>query len=288
MTVSTNTAKLVQIGQRVECTLPHAGTGIIFAIKGAQVPESCRSIGGVGVTGGIAEFSIVFHSGSISADVPEALARCSSQWRIHDDVASADEIESALAFAKATKEAKQAEADKKKREFENEVARLQSSSDYLHLTKGEDLYSAALAVKNIRATLKRAFPGVKFSVRKPHYGSVAIGWTDGPTQAQGDTATQIFKSSYYCGYQDMRVTEPSPWNHVFGGADHISTNRENSPELIERAITALFNEYSGNLRGIERPTAADFKAGSTFTTIVPGLGESLQGMIWKTLYSTIG
>jgi len=38
-----------------------------------------------------------------------------------------------------------------------------------------------LVASNLRIEFKKAFPGVKFSVRKEHFGCVRIAWTDGPT-----------------------------------------------------------------------------------------------------------
>ena len=51
---------------------------------------------------------------------------------------------------------------------------LKADPAYAHLEQGSDEHSGKLAAANIRRELKKAYPGIKFSVRKEHYGSVNI------------------------------------------------------------------------------------------------------------------
>lgn len=282
MTVS---AKILVVGQRVACSLPYAGQGIVFAIHGTQVPESVRSTG-VSVSGGMARVDVVFLNGSVSHKLSEALVRGSVQWRISDEVATREEIDAALEHSREVAAAEAKASERKAREYAAEVQRLQAEAEFGYLAQGTDLYSGTLASKNIRASLKRSFPGIKFSVRKRHFGTIAIHWTDGPTQSQVDEAIRPYRSGYYCTNEDRHISEPSPWNTVFGGAEYLQTSRDTSPALVERAIDTLFATLSAPLAGIERPTPEQYKAGSTRCTRVPSLGEDLQQLIWRTLVVT--
>ena len=78
---------------------------------------------------------------------------------------SADEIAAALAHAACVQTQKRSAEDAAKAAHATEVARLHGAPEFAHLTQGDDCYSGKLA-SNIRTELRRAFPGVKFSVRK--------------------------------------------------------------------------------------------------------------------------
>ncbi|HDQ4405496.1 TPA: hypothetical protein P8734_005694 [Pseudomonas aeruginosa] len=281
--------KLFQPGTRVACSLPYAGTGIVFDIHGAQVPESVETLQrGVGVRGGNARLDVVFLNGTISRNLSEALVRGSVQWKVLDDVASADEVKSALEHARAEQARREASARTEAEQFAAEVERLKSSPEFAHLVQGDDRYSGVLAGKNIRQVLKRAFPAVKFSVRKTSYGSLAIEWTDGPTETDIEGVTSSFKAGYFCGQEDIYKREKTPWNEVFGAAEYITVRRNHSTALIERVISSLFADWRGTLEGIEQPSAEQFERGELFTVRVPGLADTLQQVIRQTLYRTCG
>lgn len=64
----------------------------------------------------------------------------------------------------------------------------------------------------IRRALKRAFPGVVFSLRGSRgtgYGWFSLSWTDGPTTAAVDRVTGAFRSSYFDGMDDSTHTIPA-------------------------------------------------------------------------------
>jgi hypothetical protein len=63
--------------------------------------------------------------------------------------------------------------------------------------------SVAETAKQVRAALKKAFPGVKFSVRSTSYSggsSVSVGWTDGPQTTEVDKVVQPFVKDYRSRY----------------------------------------------------------------------------------------
>ena len=96
MTISTQT---LVIGTRVYCALHYCGAGIVYAIHGEQRPDTVQTfMGGAGVSGGSARVDVVFANGHQARAVPESIVR-GIQWRISDEVASADEIAAAISSA---------------------------------------------------------------------------------------------------------------------------------------------------------------------------------------------
>lgn len=281
--------KLFQVGTRVTCSLPYAGAGIVFDIHGAQLPESVQTLGrGVGVSGGNARVDVVFLSGKISHNLSEALVRGSVQWSVLDEVASEAEVQSALEHATAEQTKREDAARAEAQRFAAEVQRLKAAPEFAHLVQGEDRYSGVLAAKNIRQVLKRAFPAVKFSVRKTSFGSLAIEWTDGPTEKDVENAAGDFKGGYFCGHEDIYKHQRTPWNEVFGAAEYISERRNHSAGLIERVISEVFADLSVSLEGIERPSVEQFESGSLYTVPVPGTSDTLQQIIRQALYRARG
>lgn len=276
MTTSTQT---LVIGTRVSCALHYCGAGIVYAIHGEQRPDTVRTfMGGAGVSGGSARVDVVFANGHQARAVPESIVR-GIQWRISDEVASADEIAAALAHAACVQAQKRAAEDAAKAAHAAEVARLQAAPEFAHLAQGDDRYSGKLAAANVRTELRRAFPGVKFSVRKSSHGTVNVRWTDGPTAAEVQDIASKYKRGHFNGMEDIYEDERPAWCEVFGGAEYVFYEREESDALIARAIEQVCAEYAGNLNGMERPTVEAYRAGRLFYAYVPGLNDDLQALI---------
>lgn len=278
--------KLFQIGTRVSCSPPYAGKGIIFAIHGVQVPESVRSMGGVGVAGGNAHVDVVFSNGHVSRHLSECLVRASCQWSVSDEVASAHEIEAALKHADQVQAAREATKREQEAQFSAEVERLKSAPEYARLTQGDDIYSGALAAKNIRVMLKSSFPGVKFSVRKTSFGSLHIEWVDGPIENDVQAVAGLFRAGRFCSEDDSYQYEKTPWCAVFGSVEYIQYRRQPSAELIERAVSQVFTEFAGNFSGIEQPTAEQYQRGQLDLIRVPGLPFTLQQLTYQAINRT--
>lgn len=279
------TMKIAVVGTRVRCALHYAGPGVIFAIHGVQTPEQVSKVfGGMGVRGGTARFDVVHENGSVSRGISEAIVR-GVQWQIYDEVAGAEEIQQLLDNAAETTAEKERHEAEAKAQFSAAVEHLKADPAYAHLEQGDDDWSGKLAAKNIRAALRKCFPVVKFSVRKTDYGSVSITWTDGPTAALVEQIANRHKAGSFNGMEDIYEYNRAPFVTVFGGAKYISASRTHSPALVERAIADIYAEYSGNLTGIERPTADTFGRGDLIHTEVPGLGESLHRIVHKRMHS---
>lgn len=100
----------IAVGTRVSTNLYNRGEGFVTAIHSEQRPGTVRSLGGgVAMTGGGAEFDIVFLSGSFTRRLPECILR-GVQWRILDRHGSEAEIAAAVANAEAVQQRQAAEA----------------------------------------------------------------------------------------------------------------------------------------------------------------------------------
>jgi len=281
----------IVVGSFVSCVLPHAGEGIVSEVHGTQAPETVQSLGnGIVMKGGRAFFDVVWLNGNRSKQVPEAIIR-GVQWKVRGSVAGDNELKSALAFADQEDARKAAGAGDAAQAHAAELERLRTAPELATLDQGEDRYSGKLAAKNIRHQLKAAFPGVRFSVRVRHYGSVAIGWTDGPTVAQVEQIASRYQGSTFDGMQDLRTTTKSPWCEVFGGADYINTARDYSEAMLWEAIAAVVDRYAGNFDTKPEVTAEDYRSGRLMNVPVPGLttaygAEDLQNLVRQQLAAT--
>lgn len=91
--------------------------------------------------------------------------------------------------------------------------------------------SCAQTAKLVRAALKEAFPGVKFSVRSSVYSggaSIDVGYTDGPDAAQVKGVVNAFQGAYFDGMTDYKGSNYSSLDgqEVRFGADFIFVNRK--------------------------------------------------------------
>jgi len=242
----------ISIGTRINCVLHWAGPGTVYAIHGEQRPGSVRVTCGVAHSGGSASFDVVFDNGRMSAKVPECIIR-GVQWSVLPGIASAEQIAEALAHAACVKAEKANAAEQAAQRFAAEVERLRIAPAHARLKQGDDQSSGKLAAQNIRAELKAAFPGIRFSVRKESWGSIRISWTDGPTESSVNEIAKKYQGGSFNGMDDIYEYAVSPWATVFGGSKYVFTSRDHSAEHIGRAIEALFASHGG-LDGIERPT----------------------------------
>lgn len=281
----TKTIELLQVGSRVHCTLYGGKDGTIYNINGEQRPETVRTLmSGCMTTGGNATFDIVWDNGIYSIAISESLIRSSVQWRIYPDVKrSLIEIDMAKRNADnaiKAEEDKAAEAAKQ-RELNCEIMRLSKP----HLKEIEKYSGGKQCAKNIRIELKRAFKGVKFSVRSD-YSSVNISWTDGPTDEQVEAIANKYEEGRFNGMEDIYEYNASPFNDVFGGVQYVFTRRDNSDAAAQRAIDAIFDNYKYDLKGLVKPSVEDFNNGSLYNVEIPGFYQPLSRVIHGQLSKT--
>jgi hypothetical protein len=156
---------------------------------------------------------------------------------------------------------------------------LQATHPHLVPAAGNSLVAAA---KNIRTELQRAFPGIKFSVKSRRFSggdAIDVSWTDGPTTGQVDPIINRYSAGTFDGMTDSYSYERCAWTEAFGDAKYVHSSRHDSARAIDSAIRTVFTRYAGNLEGITRPAAEDFKMGRLWNVAVPHLGDALQTLI---------
>ncbi len=236
---------MIQIGQHVYSCLHGGRKGVVHAIHGEQRPETVRSVGGIIAIGGEADFDIVFSSGTESKRLPECILY-GVQWKIHSEIASAEEIARMLDFARSETARKEAEAQKKTDEFHAAVLALRAEPQHAYLQQTGPDYSSSgskLAAVNLRRQLKMAYPGTKFSVTMHGYDSVSIVWTDGPTNAQIREIAGMYQAGSFDGMNDIYEYSRSPWTTVFGGSKYVSHTRKHSVGALTAAVTAVCKDF---------------------------------------------
>lgn len=169
-----------------------------------------------------------------------------------------------LAAEAGAKASRSAAAELAATAFARAVAELKAAHPGLGTGKDAD------PAKNLRAMLKAHFPGVKFSVRRPHYSAIDIRWTDGPTAAAVAEIADRFQHGHFDGMTDCYEYSRSPWSETFGGVDYVSCHREQTDAHIARAIAAAVAEFGSH----DAPTLADYRAGRCWNTYP---GESFKG-----------
>lgn len=235
---------LLSVGQVVYTNLYNLGKGVIVNIHGEQKPQNIKNMYNVMVTGGNAEFDIVFFNGNKTSRLPESILH-GIQWKIEDEMVEQETIKSLIEKAEAHEQAEKAEEERKKNEFKQSVEFQKNNSQYSHLTQitSNSDKEVKIVGKNIRAELKKHFPKTKFSVRKQHHSTYHISWTDGPTVDEVESIINKYETSRFDSYTDYHYSENSPFNVVYGGADYVFTHRDYSDEIIVLAIKSLIDKY---------------------------------------------
>jgi Large polyvalent protein associated domain 29 len=139
--------------------------------------------------------------------------------------------------------------------------------------------SCAETAKLVRAALKKAFPGVKFSVRSSTYSggaSIRVGWVDGPSTKAVQAVTCAYAGGGFDGMIDMAYNKDAwlmpdgsaafasspgttgsmgvyePYSHaapgpgarkVHFGADSVFTDREHSVEAYTAAVKTVAERW---------------------------------------------
>ncbi|MCY0801936.1 hypothetical protein N0398_12945 [Providencia rettgeri] len=235
---------LLSVGQVVYTNLYNLGKGVIVNIHGEQKPQSIKNMYNVMVTGGNAEFDIVFFNGNKSNRLPESILH-GVQWKIENETVDQETIKSLIEKAEAHEQAEKAEEERKINEFKQGVEFQKNNTEYSHLTQitSNSDKKVKIVGKNIRAELKKHFPKTKFSVRKQYYSSYHVNWTDGPTVDEVESIINKYETSRFDSYTDSHYSETSPFNVVYGGADYVFTHRDYSDEIIALAIKSLIDKY---------------------------------------------
>jgi hypothetical protein len=138
------------------------------------------------------------------------------------------------------------------------------------------------AAKNIRTELKRAWPGIKFSVTSERFSmgdAIRIKWTDGPTSKQVDDIANKYKAGSFDGMEDIYNYSSTGFNALFGDAKYISTSRENSDAAIAAALAVVARKW-----GAEALSLEDYKKGGAWRWQTED-GHRLDSEVHKALYA---
>ena len=122
-------------------------------------------------------------------------------------------------------------------------------------TASTEYLTCAETARLIRAALKQAHPGVKFSVRSKTYAggaSIDVEWVDGPTRDQVRLTTQLYTGADFDGMIDLKsyhdsvlVDERGEPRVVSFGADFVFEHRKLSPEFTAAATGWLEERLAG-------------------------------------------
>lgn len=274
-----NMSTQMVVGSRIYSILYGGRHGVIYAIHGEQGLGNVRQfLGGAIVTGGVCYFDVVFENGTLSKRIPETIVK-GVQWRLVEGVATDDEIQTLLANAEETARLADIERTEKAAAYTRAVETLRADADKAYLQQGDDDASGKLVAVNLRKEFKKAFPGIKFSVRKPDYGVVNVSWVDGPTNDAVNAIVRQYQAGSFNGMEDIYEYDVQPFHKVFGGARYIFTDRDFSDEHIQKAINTLFVKYSGNFKGMPCPMVGQFRTGELCRSYLPGFNDDLQMMV---------
>ena len=134
--------------------------------------------------------------------------------------------------------------------------------------------------KLVRAELKTAFPGTKFSVRTDHGTTLNIEWTDGPATAAVDQITDKYAGQGFDGMTDMRYDRNNAGTTPDGERISYCTDfvflRRNISPAEEHALTTLLGNEIAAEHGVD------------FTTALHGFWPAPQTIMRETGYAPEG
>lgn len=166
------------------------------------------------------------------------------------------QLAAALASVKASESAAKAQAQAA---HAAELVALADEYSYLQRVQpGAKSYGCTLAAANMRTLLRRAFPGVKFSVKTSKFSggdSIDVHWTDGPTSAQVDAITDQFSAGSFDGMDDSYTYSHGAFAELFGDAKYVSSCRALSDAAVSEIMAQLWPDES------TRPSLDDWHHG---------------------------
>ena len=183
------------------------------------------------------DYRVVITSPADQATIRNFSFICARNWTITGTASPAD-IADAIALAEHMEEVHKREAEEKATAQAAELAALPARYPYLKTQAANPkTTSHALGAANIRTELKRAFPGVRFSVRSRSFAGgddINIGWTDGPTLKEVKAITGKYEEGAFDGMEDIyNYNHDNQFPGLFGGAKYVFENRSISDALAD-------------------------------------------------------
>jgi hypothetical protein len=141
------------------------------------------------------------------------------------------EIEAIKAKVKDADIRRKQAAEQEKAEKERQRLEYETSPEYAHLTQAQNTekWGSTLAAMNIRADLKKNFPGVKFSVKSERYSggdSVNVYWTGGPDEKDVENVIDRYEAGSFDGMTDSYTYKKSVFTDVFGETKYLFCTRK--------------------------------------------------------------
>ncbi len=129
-----------------------------------------------------------------------------------------------------------------------ESAAMQLRQENPHLVPG---LGYAIAAKNMRIELKRAFPGITFRVNSKSYSggnSVRVTWIDGPTTSQVECIINRYSQGNFDGMTDSYTySDDRTWNDAFGSTKYVFANRDYSDRVLASVIVRVCRDYGADI-----------------------------------------
>ena len=253
------TGKLISLSTMREIEVPRVQIGQCIRYNGDMANASgFGAVVSVRTDGRYPMYDVALTDGR---EIRSTYLDSTSRYQITSEFLNADQLNILRAgvAAKVATDAAKSTADAQA--FRDAVENLKAA--HPHLTQGSGFVVAA---KNIRTELKRAFPGVKFSVRSDSYAggnAVRISWTDGPTSEQVEKIADKYSGGSFDGMTDCYNHRRSPWTEVFGEAKYITQSRHDSDAAILSAARRVKAKLGGISESIEEIAAA-YKAGAVY------------------------
>ena len=142
----------------------------------------------------------------------------------------------------------------KKEEFEKqarlESQRIKKQFDYLPAKMKNEFISGQeykVAKKNLIFELKKAFPTVKFSVRKNGYNTMNIHYSEGVTVKQVKAITDKYEGEGFDGMTDSQYSKTTAFNVYYGSVGYLFITRNFSDQTFNDASNQLFGIDFNNL-----------------------------------------
>lgn len=119
----------------------------------------------------------------------------------------------------------------------------------IHTTPARRLTTTETAAA-LRATLKTAFPGSKFSVTSKSYSggsSINVRWTDGASRVAVEAVAQKFAGATFDGMTDLKgYKAPTVFagEVVAMGADYVFCERSTSAAILRKVVSLVTNRIN--------------------------------------------
>lgn len=169
------------------------------------------------------------------------------------------------------------------RQARRAVAAKELQAKYPHLAPTNNEQSGRItATKNIRIELKRAFPGVKFSVSSRTFSmgdSIDVSWTDGPTSKLVNKIINKYSGGSFDGMTDSYTYSHDAWTDAFGDAKYVHGTRHFSDALVNLSIATLAKKFGC----ATLPTAEDYRSGKLYNVTPIIHGEDNISCAWSSL-----